>query len=45
MKQQAYKAGELPQPFNFADSNLQMCMGIMRNNLLKAEWVITRDNE
>ena len=37
--------GELPQPFNFADSNLQMCMGIMRNNLLKAEWVITRDNE
>lgn len=36
--------GELPQPFNFADSNLQMCMGIMRNNLLKAEWVITRDN-
>lgn len=36
--------GELPQPYNFADSNLQMCMGIMRNNLLKAEWVITRDN-
>ena len=33
--------GELPQPFNFADSNLQMCLGIMRNNLLKSEWIIS----
>lgn len=32
--------GELPQPFDFADSNIQMCMGIMRNNLLKTEWII-----
>lgn len=38
--------GELPQPFNFADSNLQMCLGIMRNNLLKSEWIISNcDNE
>ena len=33
--------GELPQPFNFADINLQMCLGIMRNNLLKSEWIIS----
>lgn len=36
--------GELPQPFNFADSNMQMCMGIMRNTLKQSEWIITRDS-
>lgn len=36
--------GELPQPFDFADSNIQMCMGIMRNNLLKAEWIISGES-
>ncbi|MCM1221287.1 MAG: hypothetical protein NC548_43090 [Lachnospiraceae bacterium] len=37
--------GELGEPFNFADSQLQMCMGILRNNLLKQQWIITNDNE
>lgn len=36
--------GELPQPFNFTDTNLQMCVGIMRNKLLQSEWVLTRNN-
>lgn len=36
--------GELPEPFNFADSNLQMCMGILRNTLKQSEWIITRDS-
>lgn len=34
-------SGELPVPFNFADTNLQMCLGVLRNNLLKCEWVIS----
>lgn len=34
-------SGELPVPFDFADSNLQMCLGVLRNNLLKCEWVIS----
>lgn len=37
--------GELPVPFNFADTNLQMCMGILRNNLLKQQFVITNSND
>lgn len=37
-------AGELPEPYNFADSNLQMCMGILRNTLKQSEWVITRES-
>lgn len=37
-------AGELPEPFNFADSNLQMCMGILRNKLKQSEWTVTRDS-
>lgn len=36
-------AGELPEPFNFADNNLQMCMGILRNTLKQSEWIITRE--
>lgn len=35
--------GELTEPFNFTDRNLQMCMGVMRNNLRKQEWMITPD--
>lgn len=35
--------GELPAPFNFNDPNLQMCLGILRNNLLKCQWVIDRN--
>ena len=30
--------GEIPQPFDFADENVQMCLGIMRNTLLKANF-------
>lgn len=30
--------GEIPQPFQYNDSNVQMCLGIMRNNLLKANF-------
>lgn len=37
--------GELGEPFNFADTQLQMCMGILRNNLLQQQWLITNDNE
>ncbi len=37
--------GELKEPFNFADTNLQISLGVMRNNLYKSEFIVTDSHD
>lgn len=37
--------GELPEPFNFADTNMQISMGVMRNNLHNSEFLISDSDD